>query len=114
MSLTRRSLANTLASALGGYLSFLGLGLPAGLVRQVADLRGRGEDGRLRRLLRLAFFLFCGIGIAGAALVALFNAGGGLAVLAIPPGAHASPRAARAPPAARPPLSSPPLSPPPP
>ncbi len=84
----------TLASALAGYLSFLGLGLPAGLVRQVADLKGRGQEVRLRRLVRLAFFLFCGIGVVGAALVALFDALGGLALLAIPPDTHGAARAA--------------------
>lgn len=84
----------TLASALAGYLSFLGLGLPAGLVRRVADLRGREQEGRLRQLVRLAFLLFCGIGVVGAALLALFAVQGGLGILAIPPGAEASARAA--------------------
>ncbi len=74
----------TLSSALAGYLAFLGLGLPAGLVRQVADLRGRGLETRLRRLVRWAFVLFLGIGLAGAVLLAVFTLCGGLRLLAIP------------------------------
>jgi len=72
-----------LSTSLVGYMSFLGLGLPAGLVRQVADLHGRGLGGRLRRLVRSAFLAFCGIGILGAAGLAAFSWFGGLSLLAI-------------------------------
>ena len=76
----------TLSGSLVGYLSFLGLGLPAGLVRQVAEYRGRGLDARVRGLVRIAFGLFCGVGAAAALALALFASLGGARVLALSPG----------------------------
>lgn len=79
-----------LSSSLVGYMAFLGLGLPAGLVRQVAELHGRGLPGRLRRLVRSAFFVFSGIGAVGAAGLFLFTWSGGLSLLAMDQAAAAS------------------------
>ncbi len=76
----------TLSSAFGGYLAFLGLGLPSGIVRRVADLRGREGSARLRRLVHASLLLFTGVGIAGAGLLALFVAVGGTRLLALPAG----------------------------
>ncbi len=77
-----------LSSSLAGYLAFLGLGLPAGLVRQVADYRGRGLDARLRSLVGITLRLVAGIGLAASLLLVLFALGGGLSLLALPPGAE--------------------------
>ncbi len=75
----------TLSSALSGYLAFLGLGLPAGLVRQVARYRGSGLDERMPGLVRLALVVFGAIGALSAILLLAFDALGGLALLALPP-----------------------------
>jgi O-antigen/teichoic acid export membrane protein len=83
-----------LSSAIIGYMSFLGLGLPSALVRQVAHYSGRGLHGRLRRLIGSAVVAFAVIGLLGALCLALFATRGGLALLSLPEGSEASARAA--------------------
>jgi O-antigen/teichoic acid export membrane protein len=83
-----------LSTSIVGYMAFLGLGLPAAFVRQVANYSGRGLHGRLRRLIGSAFLAFAAIGSLGALCLALFATRGGLALLSLPEGAEASARAA--------------------
>ena len=67
-----------------GLAAFAGLGLPAGITRAVADLRGRGEVEQVRPLLRATSRWFAGVGLAVGAALALFALAGGVGVLAIP------------------------------
>ena len=83
-----------LSTSIVGYMAFLGLGLPAAFVRQVAHYSGRGLQGRLRRLIGSTVLAFAAIGSLGALCLALFATRGGLALLSLPEGAEASARAA--------------------
>lgn len=84
----------TLSATLSGYLALFGVGLPAGLVRRVAELRGRGEDERIRRVVRASLLLFCAIGAVAAATLAVAVAAGAVGLLSLAEGTQETARRA--------------------
>lgn len=53
------------AFSVAGYLSILTLGVPAALVKRIAEHRARGEYAALSEAINASLFLFLGLGVAG-------------------------------------------------